>query len=68
MIDNEIISKATVDGYIKMLNIKNGQVGFEAFRKFIKLLDTVLIDEKGEFVELEDKSRAVNLDDLLENE
>lgn len=61
-----LVTKKTVAEYQSKIVAKDGKVSYDEFRKYVKLLDTVLVDENGEVLDYEDKNRAVNLDDLLE--
>lgn len=62
-----LVKKKSVDGYIDSLKIKDGKVTFDNFKDFVRILDTVLVDIDGNVLDnIEEKHRAVDLDDLLE--
>lgn len=58
------MSAETIDDYIKRLNLKNDRIDINTFRKFMDMLDTVLVDEEGNLLGFDEADKAVNLDDL----
>jgi hypothetical protein len=66
IIEAELATKEIIDGYISRIGIKEGQVSFNQFKKFINLLDTVLVDEDGEILGLDDEGKAVDLEGIDE--
>ena len=52
-------SKEVIDSYLSRIEIKDGKVSLDAFRHFMSMLDMVLVDESGNFVD--DASKAVDV-------
>jgi hypothetical protein len=51
LVDTGLVSRTTIDSYIKRLNIKDeNKIDFETFSKFITMMDTILVDENGNFL------------------
>jgi len=50
--DSGLVSREAVDGYVQQIDVgKDGRIGLDAFRQFIRLLDTVLVDGEGNLLE-----------------
>jgi len=58
LIDSGLATKQTIDNYIKKIDVKDGKVNLDGFRRFVELLDHVLIDESGNIID--DEGKAVN--------
>ena len=52
-------SKEVIDSYLSRIEIRDGKVSLDAFRHFMSMLDMVLVDESGNFVD--DASKAVDV-------
>jgi hypothetical protein len=58
-VEAELASKEVIDSYLSRIEIKDGKVSLDAFRHFMSMLDMVLVDESGNFVD--DASKAVDV-------
>lgn len=58
LIESGLASKETIDSYVKKLNLKDGKIDIDAFREFVALLDTVLVDGEGNMLEPGEEDRA----------
>jgi hypothetical protein len=59
-----LASKEIIDSYFDRLNVVDGRINFKSFKKFIEMLDTVLVDDDGTVLGFDDLNQAVNLDDV----
>jgi hypothetical protein len=51
LIDSGLANKETIDSYVQQLNLRDGKLDLDAFKQFIRLLDTVLVDGEGNILE-----------------
>lgn len=65
LIEAELLSPAALDSYLERLDTKDGKVTLDVFRDFVAMLDTVLVDEQGNILGLDEADRAVDLGDVL---
>jgi hypothetical protein len=61
-VEAELLTQDVLDSYFAHLNVQDGKVDLPAFRAFVEMLDTVLVDEQGAVLGMDDLHRAVNLD------
>lgn len=66
LIEAEIATQEVLDSMFSRLRVENGRVSMEAFRQFIGMLDTVLVDDSGNILGFDEQHRAVDLDGLEE--
>ena len=64
LVDSELASQDMLDGYFRNLDIRDGKVSYGQFRKFMSLLDNILVDESGNLLGLDDMELAVDLSDV----
>lgn len=57
-----LITKNTIEQYLSSLNIKEGKISYDQFKKFIEMIDTVLVDESGNILDIDERDKAVDLD------
>lgn len=62
------VDMKTVDGYIEKLNAPGGRVDLELFKKFMAMMDRVLVDGDGNFLGLDEEGRAIDLDGVEDDE
>ena len=51
LMQSGMVARETIDSYVAQLNLKDGRLDLEAFRAFIRLLDTVLVDGEGNLLD-----------------
>ena len=68
LVNDNIVSKNTLDYFIKDLGAPAGRVKYEHFHKFVKSLDSAMIDENGKILTPDEKHRAVNVWDPANGE
>jgi len=62
LLESNLASEDTVESYFTRLGFREDKrIDFAAFSEFIKLIDTVLVDEKGNILGIEDEDKAVAL-------
>jgi hypothetical protein len=65
-VEAELLTQDVLDSYFKHLDVKDGKVDLPAFRAFVEMLDTVLVDEQGTVLGMDDLHRAVDLEGVEE--
>ena len=63
-VDSGFIEMSTVEGYIQRLNTPNDRINLNEFKKFMAMMDQILVDESGNILSLDDADKAINLDEL----
>ena len=61
LVEAELISTAALESYFTQLRAPSGRVDLHAFRDFVSMLDTVLVDEEGSILGPDELHRAVDL-------
>jgi len=57
------VTEEILESYFSRLEIADGRVDFRTFQKFIGMLDMVLVDDEGTLLGLDDRDRAVDLEE-----
>lgn len=68
LVDAEIASQEVIDSMFARVQVENGRVSLPAFRQFIGMLDTVLVDDAGNILSFDEQDRAVDLDGVDDEE
>ena len=51
LMQSGMVTRETIDSYVAQVNFEDGRLDLEAFRAFIRLLDTVLVDGEGNLLD-----------------
>lgn len=64
LVDADIAPQEVIDSMFARVQVENGRVSLPAFRQFIGMLDTVLVDDAGNMLSFDEQDRAVNMGGL----
>jgi hypothetical protein len=60
LVDSGLVTKKSVDTYISRLDLIDGnKIDLSVFTEFMTMLDRVLVDEEGNFLDIEDEDKAI---------
>ena len=63
LISAELASPKIIESYFNELDIQDGKIDLKNFKKFIQMLDLVLVDGEGNFLGMDELDRAIDLDE-----
>lgn len=58
----------TVEGYISRLDTPGGKIDLLGFKKFMDMMDSILVDEGGNLLPLEEAARAIDLSEVTDQD
>ncbi len=69
LVEAELITQDVLESYFVRLDVRDSKVDLRAFQAFVGMLDTVLVDEQGSVLGMDDDfSGAVDLSGMDEDE